>query len=182
MTTSARIERFVPSAFARIVAAVYPDRVAARRIVNDLRAFGLRGDQLGVAMRDGSQQARLLLDSGLPAAAGALNGLAVDPVHHGWRALMAGVRAMLSGGASTPRAVPSVPLVIPLPGGMIGALISLHVPEAAARLQEAGFRAGSVLITARVFEGVADAEGIMRRHGGDVVHSGQAKLTVGRTV
>jgi hypothetical protein len=56
-----------------------------------------------------------------------------------------------------------------MPGGMIGALVGIQISEAEARQRESGYRLGSVLVTAQVFEDVAEAQGIMQRHGGGMV-------------
>src|SRR5207248_105624 len=72
---------------------------------------------------------------------------------------------------SQPRLVPaaaSVPSAAPL-GGMIGALVGMRIPEAEARQRESGYHKGSVLVTAKVYEGVIEAKGILQRHGGNLV-------------
>lgn len=160
-----------PQRAAHTVAAVYPDRVSARQAINDLRAYGLRKDQLGVAMRDGAQQARLLSDADIAAAAGAQHGAATqNAAGGGWRAMAAGIRGMLGGGTPAPVETGAVTG----PGGMIGVMIGMNIPEAQARQQEATYRAGSVMVTARVYGGMADLHVIMERHGGILVPPGQS--------
>ena len=147
---------------------MFPDLAEARHVINDLRAFGLRLDQLSVAMRDLVQQDRLMAVTGLRASDGAVSrGAKVNP-QGGLRGMLAGLRAgLLPNKPSLDGAISSQ--VPALPSGMLGALMSMRMSEAGARRQEASYRAGSVLLTVSLFENVAEARGIMQRHGGGIV-------------
>lgn len=157
-------ETFTPNIGRTQLTAVFPDRAEARHVINDLRAFGLRLDQLSVAMRDPGQQDKLVLDTGLRASDGAISPAFVR-LHGGLRGFIVGLRS------SVPPNNPA--LGTALPGGMIGALMNMRMSEAGARRQESSYREGSVLITASVFEDVAEARLIMQRHGGGLVRGGE---------
>lgn len=166
MTLSTRNanQSFTPTLKRSTITAVFPDRAEARHVINDLRAFGLRLDQISVAMRDRRQQDQLITDTGARAATGAANGAAVKRPDGGLRGFFNGRRsnAPAAEAASGPTG----------PGGMIGVLMDMQIPEAEARKREAAYHLGSVLISANVFEEVAEAEGIMLRHRGGMVHRG----------
>ena len=94
MTTPGKhgYETFIPNAGRTQLTAVFPDRAEARHVINDLRAFGLRLDQLSVAMRDPGQQDRLVVDTGLRASDGAISTASVRS-QSGLRGFMAGLRS-----------------------------------------------------------------------------------------
>src|SRR4051794_15588222 len=115
MTTASNhgYETFTPNIGRTQLTAVFPDRAEARHVINDLRAFGLRLDQLSVAMRDPGQQDKLVVDTGLRASDGAISSGSVRP-QGGLRGFIAGLRSNV---------LPNNPsLDAALPGGMIGAL------------------------------------------------------------
>ena len=87
--------------------------------------------------------------------------------------MMAGLRANIFPGNPSIATASDAAQGPEAPGGVIGALVDMQMPEAEARQRESGYRLGSVLVTAKVFEGVAEAQGIMQRHGGGMVN--QAK-------
>jgi hypothetical protein len=65
-----------------------------------------------------------------------------------------------------------------MPDGVIGAVVGMQISEAEARQRESGYRLGGVLISANVFEGVAQAQGIMQRHGGGLIRWGEHSTLV----
>jgi hypothetical protein len=160
-------ETFTPNVGRTQLASVFPDRAGARRVINDLRAFGLRLDQLSVAMRDPGQQDRLVADTGLHASGGAISPAFAKP-EGGLRGLMTDLRSKVL--PNNPSLVAERAQSRALPGGMVGAFIHMHMSEQSARRQESSYRAGSVLIMASVFENVAEAQSIMQRHGGGMVN------------
>lgn len=56
-----------------------------------------------------------------------------------------------------------------VPDGIIGALVGMQIPEAAAREREAGYPKGSVLVTVRVYEGFGEARFLLEHQGGRLV-------------
>jgi hypothetical protein len=65
-----------------------------------------------------------------------------------------------------------------MPDGVIGAVVGMQISEAEARQRESGYRLGSVLISANVFEGVAQAQGILQRNGGGLIRWGEHSTLV----
>ncbi len=110
------------------ITAVFPDRASARHSIDDLKAFGLRADQIGVAMRDRRQQEQLIADTGIRAVDGAIG------------------------------------------AGVLGALLGMQIPESAAVQQESEQRKGSVLVMAKVYENVAEAQRLIQQYGGRLVN------------
>jgi hypothetical protein len=165
-------ETYTPKSSRTQLAAVFPDRAQARLVINDLRAFGLRLDQIGVAMRNSDQQARLVVDTGLHASAGAL-APAVAAQQGALRNLLAGLRSKLLPNRLSLAPAPASAQRPLLPGGIIGVLMHMRMSEEGARRQEASYRAGSVLVTASVYGEVAEAQAILQRHGGSLVHWGE---------
>ena len=56
----------------KAVCAVFRDRQAARHAIGELRSFGLRADQIGIAMREYHQQQKFIEETGTHAAEGAV--------------------------------------------------------------------------------------------------------------
>ena len=169
MSTSNANSTFTPTWGRSTLTSVFSSRVEARRIIDDLRAFGLRDDQIGVAMRDPRQQAQFIDDTGTHAADGAANA-AATAAHGVLFRLMAGLRSNLLPGNPTIAAAPALAQEPVAPGGVTGALLRMHLPEGEARQRESDYHRGSVLVTAKVFEDVTEARRIMQGHGGGMVN------------
>lgn len=174
------------------LAALFPGREAAERAINELKAAGLRGDQIGIAMRDRTAQGALVEDTGTKVAEGAVSGALGGGLLGGLTGFLVGIGALaipgigpvVAGGvlastfglaAGTAAAGAGIGAAA---GGVVGALVGLGIPEATARHFETGFRGGGVLVTANVYEGVDKARAILLRHGGDF---GPAATTTGAT-
>ena|SRR5438874_2336720 len=169
MSTGITNSTYTPTWGRSTLTAVFSSRVAARFIIDDLRAFGLRDDQIGVAMRDPRQQQQFIDDTGTHAADGAANAVVVA-AHSILYRLTAGLRSILFPGSPTITAAPALAQVAVAPGGVTGALLSMHMPEAEARQRESDYGRGSVLLTAKVFEDVPEARRIMQGRGGGMVN------------
>ncbi|MGH2523177.1 MAG: general stress protein, partial [Anaerolineales bacterium] len=161
------------------VVAIFDDRYAAERAINDLRAAGFTGDQIGVAMRDRKETGELVEDTGARAAEGALSGALGG-------GLLGGVAGFLVG-LVTALAIPGVGPVVAggvlasalsaaggtavagagigaAAGGLVGALGGMGIPEEEARHFETGFRTGGVLVTVNAGYRAAEALGILERN------------------
>src|SRR5947209_2565502 len=138
MSTSNANSTFTPTWGRSTLTSVFSSRVEARRIIDDLRAFGLRDDQIGVAMRDPRQQAQFIDDTGTHAADGAANA-AATAAHGIFYRLMAVLRSIVFPGKPTIVAAPAIAQVPVAPGGMTGALLSMQMPEAEARQRESDY-------------------------------------------
>ena len=169
MSTAHTISPFFPTWDRSTLTAVFSGRAEARHVIDDLRAFGLRDDQIGVAMHDPHQQDKFIEDTGTHAADGAANRAVVKAPHGALYRLLGGLRANLLPGAPTVALAPAVAQAPAAPCGLLGALMRMQIAEGEARQQESGYRRGSVLLTAKVFEDVGEAQDIMRRHGGGML-------------
>lgn len=150
------------------VVGLVPDRAAASRAVNELRAAGFRDDQLGVVgkntsgLADDPTGSKWEEGSGIGAAAGATTGIglglavavglipAVGPVLAGGT-LMALLASAGAGAAA---------------GTLVGALVGLGVPDEDAKRYEGELAAGRVLVTVRhADERAPEALAVVQRHG-----------------
>src|SRR5207247_9762421 len=138
MSTSMANSTLTPTWGRSTLTSVFSSRVEARRIIDDLRAFGLRDDQIGVAMRDPRQQAQFIDDTGTHAADGAANA-AATAAHGVLFRLMAGLRSNLLPGNPTIAAAPALAQEPVAPGGVTGALLRMHLPEGEARQRESDY-------------------------------------------
>jgi hypothetical protein len=164
------------------VAAIFHDRIQAERAIDALRAAGFTGDQIGVALRDRTEQGTLVEDTGTSAVEGAVSGALGG-------GLLGGVAGFLVGLVSA-LAIPGIGPVVAggalasalgaaggtavagagigaAAGGLVGALSGMGIPEEEARHFETGFRAGGVLVTVNAGYRAAEALGILERHDGD---------------
>ncbi len=165
----------------KTIAALFPDRDSAERAIRELKAAGLSGDQIGVAMRDRSEQGKLVEDTGTKAAEGAVSGAVGGGVLGGIVGLLIGMGALVIPGVGPIIAAGSLASALgaagatalagagvgAAAGGILGALVGMGIPEERARYFETGFREGRVLVTAYVAEGEDRAREILERNGGD---------------
>ncbi len=163
------------------IAAIFDDRSAAERAINDLKAAGFRGDQIGVAMRDRTAQGELVEDTGTKAAEGAVSGALGGGLLGGLAGFLVGIGALaipgigpvVAGGvlASTFGIAGGTAVagagIGAAAGGLVGALVGLGIPEEEARYFESGFRSGGVLVTVKPGNNVTQAVDILERNGGD---------------
>lgn len=73
------------------VAGLFPHRPAAEQAVHDLKAAGFTGNQIGVAMRDRTEQNELVEDTGTQAAESATTGAIGGGVLGGLAGLLVGI-------------------------------------------------------------------------------------------
>lgn len=163
------------------IAGMFHDRATAEAAINDLRAAGFRSDQVGIAMRDRTEQNTLVEETGTHAAGGAVTGALGG-------GLLGGVVGFLVGAGAL--AIPGIGPVVAggllattfglaggtaiagagigaAAGGLVGALVGLGIPEEEARHFETGFKSGGILVTVKADERVMEAMTILERHGGD---------------
>ena len=177
------------------IAALFPNRDAAERAIRELKAAGLSGDQIGVAMRDRNAQGQLVEETGTKAAEGAVSGAMGGGVLGGIVGLLVGLGALTIPGIGPVVAAGALASALgaagatavagagigAATGGIIGALVGMGIPEERARYFESGFRTGGVIVTAYVAEGVERAREILARNGGDTaMHLGTIDTTTRR--
>jgi hypothetical protein len=165
-----------------VVAGLFTEREAAVAAIDDLKAAGFAPDDVGVAMRDRSDQGDLAEETGAKAAGGAATGAVGGGLLGGALGLLVGLGALaipgigpvLAGGALATAfglgggtAVAGAGIGAAA-GGLVGALVGMGIPEADARRFEEGFRAGGVLVTVDGGDRAPDAAAVLRRHGADL--------------
>lgn len=165
-----------------VVAALFTDRTDAERAIDALRGAGFSAEQIGVAMRDRTQQGELIDETGASAVEGAMSGalgggllgglagflvgLVTALVIPGIGPVVAGGALASALGAAGGTAVAGAGIGAAA-GGLVGALSAMGIPEAEALHFETGFRSGAVLVTVNGGYRAAEAMAIMQRHGGD---------------
>jgi hypothetical protein len=160
------------------IVGVFEDQAHAQSAVRDLKALGLRDDQIGMIVRsDGNATAHSVegTDSGTMAVEGATVGAAtgagvgalwalgiaagVLPVIGPYIAggLLAAVLASAAGGAAT--------------AGLLGALIGLGFSEEEATYYEGEVKSGRCLVTVRAPDRASEVSSLMARHGAYDIHN-----------
>ena len=164
----------------KAIAGLFETREEAERAIDELKALGIRGDQIGVAMHDKAAQGELAQETGTKAAEGATSGAVGG-------GLLGGVLGFLVGAGAL--AIPGVGPVIAggmlasalgvaggtavagagigaAAGGITGALVGMGIPDEEAKHFEGGFKSGGILVTVgggRTMEALA----VLERNGGD---------------
>jgi hypothetical protein len=165
----------------RTVAALFPDRARAEQAIAALQAAGFTGDQIGVAMRDQTAQGTLIEDTGAQVAEGAATGAIGGGLLGGLTGFLLGIGALVLPGLGPVVAGGVLASAFGVAGGttlaglglgtatggLVGALVSVGVPEREARHVETGFRAGAVLVTVDAGDRVAEAMALLDRYGAD---------------
>jgi len=168
----------------KAVFGIYPNRAAAERAVDALRADNFRNTDISVLMQDNVGTKDFAHEKGTKApegtAAGAASGAAVGGIM-GW---LAGIGAL---------AIPGVgPLIAAGPimgalagagvlgtvGGIVGALVGMGIPEYEAKRYEGRIKEGGVLLSVHSddSEWAKRAKDILERTGAeDVSIAGEAK-------
>jgi len=181
-TTNAKMDVNAYYSGRQTIGALFEDRMQAENAINALKARGFRGDQIGIAMRDRTEQGQLIEDTGSKAADGAATGAVSGGVLGGIVGLLVGVGAL---------AIPGIGPVISAgvlttvfgtagatalagagigaaTGGVVGGLIGMGIPETEAAYFETGFRKGHVLLTLNAGNRVTEAVEILKEYGGDL--------------
>lgn len=170
----------------RHLAAVFAGREEAAAAIHELKESGrYQGGEIGVAMRDRTEEGELAHETGSHTRAaaglgllggGVLGGLAGWLVAAGVLGIP-GVGPVVAGGAlATALGVTGGTAAVgagvgATAGGLAGALVGLGIPEEDARWYEQGFREGGVVVTVRT-QDTAHAIEVLRRHGGALRESG----------
>lgn len=157
-----------------------------------MKALGLRGDQIGIAMRDRTTQGELIEDTGTHAAEGAVSGAVGSGVLGGLIGFLVGIGALtiagigpvIAGGAlasalGTAGAATAVGAEVgAATGGILGALVGMGVPEERARHFESRLREGGVIVTVAAYGRADEIRDVLERNGGDTgMHLGGSDLT-----
>ncbi|HJU04067.1 MAG TPA: hypothetical protein VJ692_02870 [Nitrospiraceae bacterium] len=165
----------------RIVGALFPDLTSSRNAVSDLKASGFTEEQIGLAMRDRTDEGELIGETGTKAGEEAAKGAVGGGLLGGLTGLLVavgvlaipGVGPIMAGGALasalgiTGGTIAAGAGLGAAAGGVIGGLVGLNIPETEARRFETGIRSGRVLVIVRAGGRMPEALGILKQHGGD---------------
>lgn len=145
-----------------IVVGLLPDMGSVRKALEALRAQGISDEQIGLAMRQAEEQLSSDEQPSLTAQ-DATAGLVGGGIIGGLAGLLSttgvvaipGLAPLLAGGSliallgTTGASIVATSELGAVAGGLVGALISINVPETAARRYEEAVHRGQILITVR---------------------------------
>jgi hypothetical protein len=183
--TSAEAERDLASpdiTGRRTVVGIFDDRDDAENAIRDLKDAGFSGNQIGIAMRDRTEQGKLIEDTGSHAAEGAVTGAVGGGILGGLTGLLIGMGALVipgvgpvvAGGAlatafgTTAGTAVAGAGIGAAAGGIVGALVGMGVPEDEARYFESGFRSGGILVSVDAQGRAVEAQNILQHAGADI--------------
>lgn len=158
---------------------LFRDQPTAERAIQRLKSAGFSEDQIGVAVRDRSQQQALTENTGTQAAEGAAKGALGGGVVGGVIGLLAGVGALaipgigpiIAGGALASTLAGAG--IGAAAGGLFGALAGMGIPEEDARHFERGFQEGGVLVTVQAEGRTEEARELLEESGADIGSMGR---------
>jgi uncharacterized protein (TIGR02271 family) len=165
------------------IVGLFKNQVDAERAIDRLKQAGFSESQIGVAMRDRSQQQELIEGTGTQAAEGAATGALSGGVLGGVIGLLAGVGALaipgvgpiIAGGALASTLAGAG--IGAAAGGLLGALMGMGIPEEDARHFDEGFRAGGTLVTVNAQGREEEARECLREAGADLGSHGRGIQT-----
>jgi len=163
------------------VASLFLHRPAAEQAVHDLQAAGFMGNQIGIAMRDRTEQGELVADSGVDATESAATGALGGGLLGGVAGLLIGIGALaipgigpvVAGGLlASAFGVAGGTAVVgagigAAAGGFLGGLVGMGIPETEARHFETGVRSGNVLVVVNAEDRALEALAILEKNGAD---------------
>ena len=161
------------------VVGLFKNQVDAERAIDRLKQARFTEGQIGVAMRDKSQQQELIEGTGTQAAEGAATGAIGGGVLGGVIGLLAGVGALaipgigpiIAGGALASTLAGAG--IGAAAGGLLGALMGMGIPEEDARHFDEGFRAGGILVTVNAQDREEEARECLYEAGADLGSMGR---------
>ena len=164
-----------------IVIGLLPSMGAAQRALEALRARGISDDQIGLAMRQAETQASD--DEGpSPTAQDASTGMVSGGIIGGLAGLLTttgavaipGLAPLLAGGSliglfgATGASIVAASGLGAVAGGLVGALISINVPETAAKQYADAVDQGHILITVKTDGDPAPIENLLTSLGATI--------------
>jgi hypothetical protein len=163
------------------VVALFKNQPDAERAIDRLKRGGFSESEIGVAMRDRSQQRELIEGTGTQAAEGAATatGAISGGVLGSVIGLLAGVGALAIPGVGPIVAGGALASTLAgagigaAAGGLLGALMGMGIPEEDAHYFDEGFRAGGILVTVNAQGRIEQARKCLNEAGGDLGSMGQ---------
>lgn len=170
--------------------AIFPDRNAAERAVDQLTAAGFSNQDVSVLMSDKAGSKDFATEKNTKAPEGTTAGVGIGGALGGTLGLLAGIGAL---------AIPGVgPLIAAGPimgalaglgvggavGGLVGALVGMGIPEYEAKRYENRVNDGGILVSVHceTSDEVSRAKDILKNAGGDDVASAGEKSASTHTV
>lgn len=170
--------------------AIFPDRTAAERAVDQLTSAGFSNQDVSVLMSDKAGSKDFATEKNTKAPEGTTAGVGIGGALGGTLGLLAGIGAL---------AIPGVgPLIAAGPimgalaglgvggavGGLVGALVGMGIPEYEAKRYETRVNDGGILVSVHCdsSQEVSRAKDILKNAGGDDVASAGEKSTSTHTV
>jgi uncharacterized protein (TIGR02271 family) len=150
-----------PGVAGATVVGLFADQPAAERGIQALKAAGFSEQQIGVAVRDRSQQQSITERTGTQTAEGAAAGAVGGGMVGGVIGLLAGVGALVIPGVGPIIAAGALASTLTgagigaAAGGIIGALAGMGIPDEDARHFDRGFQEGGVLVTVQADQDAA---------------------------
>jgi Heat induced stress protein YflT len=165
------------------VVGMFGAQPSAERAIQSLKAAGFSEQQIGVAVRDRTQQEAMTEATGTQAAEGAATGAMSGGVVGGVIGLLAGVGALaipgigpvIAGGALASTLAGAG--IGAAAGGLLGALVGMGIPEEDARHFERGFQEGGVLVTVQAGSRSTEARQILYESEADLGSMGRSLTT-----
>lgn len=156
------------------VVGLFRDQTDAERGIQRLKQLGFNESQIGVALRDHSQQKELAESTGTQVAEGAATGAISGGVLGGVIGLLAGVGALAIPGIGPIIAGGTLASTLAgagigaAAGGLLGALVGMGIPEEDAKHFDEGFRAGGTLVTVNAGNRADEARNCLSESGADL--------------
>jgi hypothetical protein len=164
------------------VVGLFRDRTKVESAISDLKAAGFANDDIGVAMRDRTEQGNLIEETGTKAADGATAGLlsggaiggVVGALIGAGALLIPGIGPVLAGGALasifgiTGGTAVAGAGIGAATGGLVGGLVGLGLPENEAKHFEKGFKEGGIVVTVTGGARSGEALELLRTNGADL--------------
>ncbi len=165
--------------------AIFPNRAAAERAVDQLNAAGFSHQDVSVLMSDTDSSREFATEKNTKAPEGTATGVGVGGVVGGTLGLLAGLGAL---------AIPGVgPLIAAGPimgalaglgvggavGGLVGALVGMGIPEYEAKRYEGRVKDGGILVSVHcdTSDEVSRAKDVLKAAGGeDIASSGEKSV------
>jgi hypothetical protein len=165
----------------RVIVGLLPDLESTKQVLRELRTQGIPDDHIGLAMRRPDEPTSSAANAPAPATEDAAKGALGGGIIGGFAGLLAatglvavpGLAPLLAGGTlasalgMTGATVAAGAGVGAAAGGLVGGLVSINVPESAARRYDEAVREGRVLVTIKTDRDPDSIQALLDRHGAD---------------
>ena len=165
----------------RVIVGLLSDLESTKRVLRELHAQCIPDDHIGLAMRRPDEATSPAADAPAPVTEDATKGALGGGIIGGFAGLLAatgliavpGLAPLLAGGTlasalgMTGATVAAGAGVGAAAGGLVGGLVSINVPESAARRYDEAVREGRILVTVKTDRDPAWIQTLLERHGAE---------------